>query len=145
MATVDPRVETINLLRSIDASLKALIGLQRAPAAATGERVDLDGPHGDPIVRAKDPRDWTGEPMKGRNFSQCPADYLDMIAERFDYFASKEEDPKKAKYNRLDAARARGWAQRVRSGHVPRTAPAGNDGDGFAEPDWEGSGFGSGF
>lgn len=142
MVAIDPRVETLTLLRSIDASLKAL--LHRAPAAAatSGERVDLDGPHGDPIVRAKDPRDWTGEPMKGRNFSQCPADYLDMIAERFDYFASKEEDPKKAKYNRLDAGRARGWAQRVRNGHVPQTVPAGDDGGGFAEPDWETSGFG---
>jgi hypothetical protein len=111
---VDPRVETLRLLQSIDASLKALLAKQGG--AAGPERVDLEGPHGDPIVKAKDPRDWTGEPMKGRHFSECPPDYLDMLAERFDYFASQEQDPKKAKYNRLDASRARGWALRIRQG-----------------------------
>jgi hypothetical protein len=121
MAT-DPREETIRLLRSIDGSLKSLLALQGG--ARQTERVDLDGPHGDPEVKAKDPRDWTGEPMKGRKFSECPADYLDMIAERFDYFAGKETDEKKAKYNRLDAARARGWAQRIRGGYVPAATPA---------------------
>ena len=110
--------ETLRLLRSIDASLKTLV--QRSAASApAGERVDLDGPHGDPVVKAKDPRDWTGDPMKGRHFSECPADYLDMLADRFDYFAGQEEDARKAKYNRLDASRARGWAQRKREGYVP--------------------------
>lgn len=134
MAT-DPRAETLNLLRSIDSSLKSLLALQGG--ARQTERVDLDGPHGDPIVKAKDPRDWTGEPMKGRHFSQCPPDYLDMIAERFDYFAGKEDDAKKAKYNRLDAVRARGWAQRLRSGFVPSSAPANAPDEGFGDGgDW---------
>jgi hypothetical protein len=122
--------EAIRLLRSIDSSLKSLLAMQGG--AHQTERVDLDGPHGDPVIKAKDPRDWTGEPMKGRKFSECPPDYLDMVAERFDYFASKEEDPKKAKYNRLDAARARGWAQRLRGGFKPSSEPqdAGNSGFG---------------
>lgn len=133
--------ESIRLLRSIDSSLKSLLALQGG--ARQTERVDLDGTHGDPVVKAKDPRDWTGEPMKGRKFSECPPDYLDMVAERFDYFASKEPDEKKAKYNRLDAARARGWAQRLRAGWQPSSEPqnAGNDGfeaDGWpAEPEWQ--------
>lgn len=134
MAT-DPRLESLRLLQSIDASLRTLVKqMQGGGAPAANEpAVDLEGPHGDPVVRAKDPRDWTGEPMKGRNFSQCPPEYLDMLAERFDYFASNEDDAKKAKYNRLDAARARGWARRIRQGWTPPQEPAFagvTDGDG---------------
>lgn len=123
MAAIDPRVESINLLRSIDATLK---GILRALSASTGAAIasdaDLDGPHGDPAIKAKDPRDWSGPPMTGRRFSECPPEYLDLLADRFDYFASKEEDAKKARYNQLDASRARGWAQRIRSGRVPQPA-----------------------
>lgn len=123
----DPRVESLALLRSIDASLKTLIRMQASttgPSASVASDADLDGQYGNPEVRAKDPRDWTGEPMKGRRFSECPPDYLDMIADRFDYFASKEEDPKKAGYSRKDAARARGWAKRIREGKVTVMAGA---------------------
>lgn len=126
MAT-DPRVETLNLLRSIDASLKTLVrqhGTSAPSGAPVASDADLDGQYGNPEVRAKDPRDWTGEPMKGRRFSECPPDYLDMLAERFDFFGSKEEDPKKAGYSRKDAARARGWAKRMREGRVPVMAGA---------------------
>lgn len=130
MAPIDPRVESINLLRSIDTTLKALLlvtsqARNDAPSgssAAVASDADLDGQYGDPEVRAKDPRDWSGPPMKGRHFSECPADYLDLIAERFDYFAGQETDAKKAGYNRKDAARARGWAKRIRAGRVPQAA-----------------------
>lgn len=128
MAT-DPREVSISLLRSIDASLKTLIRMQGnvgASAAPVASDADLDGQWGNPEVRAKDPRDWTGEPMKGRRFSECPAEYLDLLAERFDFFASRESDDKKAGYCRKDAARARGWAQRVRGGKVPALAAAGS-------------------
>jgi hypothetical protein len=139
MAT-DPREVSIRLLQSIDASLKTLIAMQRG-GGQPAERVDLDGPHGDPIVKAKDPRDWTGEPMKGRPFSQCPPEYLDMLADRFDYFASQEQDAKKARYNRLDAARARGWAERIRNGEGPKGEPefagvADGDGAEWGDPKW---------
>jgi hypothetical protein len=103
----------LELLARIAAGIERLIALQTPQKPV---RVDLDGPHGDPEVKAKDPRDWTGAPMKGRKFSECPAEYLDMLADRFDYFAEREEDAKKAGYDRLDAARARGWAERVRNG-----------------------------
>lgn len=118
--------ETLALLRSIDASLKMLVSQARGatPPLVADDR-DLDGAHGNPEIRAKDPRDWSGPPMKGRRFSECPADYLEMVAERFDYFAGKNDDPKKAAYERLDAARARGWAKRVREGKVPVGAGAG--------------------
>lgn len=121
--------EAVDLFKSIDRSLKAILGVLQAqggnPLAGQppsdgypAPDGDLDSKYGDPEVRAKDPRDWTGVPMKGLKFSECPAEYLDLLADRFDYFAGKEPDPKKANYNRKDAARARGWAARKRAGWV---------------------------
>ena len=86
---------------------------------------DLDGPYGDPEVKAKSPRDWTGPSMTGKHFSECPAEYLDLVADRLLYFAAQnaaDTDPeaqKKARYNRLDAGRAKGWAARIRAGYKP--------------------------
>ena len=92
-----------------------------APAEATD--ADLDGQYGDPIVRAKDPKDWTGAPQLGKKFSECPADYLDLVAARLDYFnttlGDDADDKKKRGYNTRDAARARGWAKRIRAGYKP--------------------------
>lgn len=143
MATTDPRVETIRLLTSIDITLKALllvVSESRGQTSATRPSpptVDLDGAHGDPVVKAKDPRDWTGPSMQGQRFSQCPPEYLDLLASRYDYFASKDgAEPKDIKYATLDAARARGWAARLRAGWTaPKHAEAAED---FAaqEPSW---------
>lgn len=136
----------IELLESIDKSLKQLLARQSAGSAASGGAVapdrDLDGKYGDPEVRMKDPRDWTGPVMKGRKFSECPPDYLDMIADRFDYFANKaDEEGEKLEngkpastYKRIDAARARGWAKRLRDGRHVQTQPPAASGlvDGWA-------------
>lgn len=128
----DPRVETLRLLQSIDSTLKALLLVmsegRNAPAAEVNDAA-LNGPYGDPIVKAKDPRDWSGDQMTGRNFSQCPPAYLDLLADRFDYFAGKEPDEKKAGYNRLDAKRARGWAARLRSGWTAPEPAAATSGE----------------
>lgn len=112
--------DTIALLTSIDTTLKHLLGL--AEARQQAPPVDLDSERGDFVVKAKDPRDWTGPPMTGRRLSECPATYLDLLAERYDFFNQKEADEKKRKYNALDAARARGWAARVRAGRKPTAA-----------------------
>ena len=142
MATSD---EALTLLRSIDASLKRLLQVLSGPArhevtpAFGAPEIapdrDLDGKYGDPIVRATDPRDWNGPSMKGNHFSQCPPEYLDMLAERFDYFAEKAErqgitasnGQPAAPYNRRDAARARGWAKRLRNGWTPPEPEGWND------------------
>ena len=112
--------ETLALLRSIDASLKRLVGNivatdkalgTTAPPTIASDR-DLDSQWGDPVVKARDPRDWTGAPQQGKKFSECPPEYLDMVADRLDYFSSQnpgetEEDQKKLKYQRLDAGDSR--------------------------------------
>lgn len=112
-------------LESLDAKLNDVLALLRAsapkPVAAAS---DLDGKYGNPVIKARDPRDWTGESMVGRLMSDCPAEYLDMVAERAEFFAGKNDEAQalanngqpKSKYDRLDAARARGWAARIRSG-----------------------------
>jgi hypothetical protein len=105
--------ETLRLLTSIDRRLEQLL-IALAPAQSND--TILSGPHGDPIVRAKDPKDWTGDSMKGKRFSECPPDYLEMVASRLDFFAAKNTDMEKQKWELLDARRARAWAARLRNG-----------------------------
>jgi hypothetical protein len=96
----------------------ALERLSPAPAPA----VDLDHPkHGDPTVPF-DPRSWKGPGFKGRPFSQCPADYLEELGKALAEMGANEPDAVKRKWKAVDAARARGWAERIRSGWKPRSA-----------------------
>ena len=138
--------ETLRLLTSIDLSLRKLVVIaerkaeervkaaHNAPGQTVAPDADLDGPYGNPSVKFN-PRDWTGESCKGLTFSECPAEFLDMLAETFDYFALKAEENNEttpagklvAPYKRKDAARARGWAARIRAGYKPPTSsPAGS-------------------
>lgn len=139
--------DVYDVLKSIDARLATLnahFGAGVRPAgsqASAGPTVasdgELDSQYGNPEVKAKDPRDWTGDSMKGRRFSECPPSYLDLVADRLVYFAEQAEEhmvdqqtpeteradlKKKAHYNRKDAARARGWAARLRNGWTPPAA-----------------------
>ena len=133
--------DAIDLLKSIDASLKQLVAQSRQaqPKAIATDR-DLDGAYGNPILKFL-PRDWTGESFKGRRFSDCPAPLLDLVAETFDYFATQAEQKDEranngkpvAAYKRADAARARGWAKRIREGrHVHASEPSNGDGGGWS-------------
>lgn len=87
---------------------------------------DLDSQYGDPQVK-KDPRDWTGEQIAPRPMSECPAEYLDILADFYSWQAAKAEEKNEvtsagkpvAPYRRQDAARARGWAKRIRAGWKP--------------------------
>jgi hypothetical protein len=122
--------DAIALLTEIRDLLKVMANQPKptqAPSALVASDSDLDGKYGNPVINAKDPRDWTGPPMKGRKFSECPPAYLDLVASRLDYFAQKADAEGKttssgkpvAPFNRADAARARGWAKRMRDGTVP--------------------------
>lgn len=114
--STDPRVLVLEAMREQTELLRQILAaLKPAPAS----NALLSGQYGDPIVKGKPPRDWTGESMEGRHFSECDPAFLDLLAERYDYFASKETDEKKAGYNVKDAQRARGWAARLRSGWKP--------------------------
>ena len=121
--------DAIALLTEIRDLLKAMANRPMPTQAQTAlaSDADLDGKYGNPAIAAKDPRDWNGPSMKGRLFSECPPEYLDLVASRLDYFAQKADAEGKttssgkpaAPFNRADAARARGWAKRMRDGKVP--------------------------
>jgi len=132
--------ESIRLLTSIDKKLDALIALIAAkgasvapavqpgsPASRPASEYEMTGEYGDPVVKMKDPKNWTGPTMQGRKFSECPPEYLDMVADRLEYFAMKSAETNelanngkpKADYQALDARRSRGWAARLRAGWKP--------------------------
>lgn len=113
--TDEQAVIMILRLASIDDGIKELLALSKSKKAGkVAPVVDLDVPTNDPLIKAKDPRDWSGPTMQGRHFSETSPEYLTLLAERYDYFASKEPDPQKKQYNQLDAARARAWAARLK-------------------------------
>lgn len=123
--------ETLTLLRRIAVAVEKLAAQSPASCGAVASDRDLDGRYGDPELRLT-PRDWTGPNYKGRRFSQCPPELLDMVADTLEWAAGKSEEKGEmtekgkpvAQYKRADAARARGWAARIRSGrHVQTTEP----------------------
>ncbi len=137
------------LLASIDGTLKAMLALaQKRTAKVAGATVasdhDLDGRFGDPELKFT-VRDWTGPSFKGSHFSECPPDLLDMVAESLDYFASQSEVKGEttakgkpiAEFRRADAARARGWAKRMRDGkHAAPTITEPTGEDWAADKEW---------
>lgn len=107
------------------------------PAAAGGSSAgavapdhDLDSEYGDPEIR-RDPKRWTGDSFVGHRYSQTPPEYLDTLASQLDWQADRDEESDardnkgrpKAQYARRDAARARGWAARLRAGFVAAPPP----------------------
>lgn len=152
--STDPRAETLRLLTSIDVTLKQILSaVSRAPGpVASGPRIaddrDLDSKYGDPAVKFN-PKDWSGESFKGSPMSLCPPDFLDQLAESFDYFAEKNagvlttSGQPKAEFDRRAARRARGWARRLRTkanGGAPE--PTTNSAPAWTGNDWPtGEGF----
>jgi hypothetical protein len=106
--------------------------LEAKPTAASGGDVaddqDLDGKYGDVELRYPlkekywtEPQDISPETPK--RMSQCEPEYLDAVAKYLAacaYMARKGGDEKKAGYKDKDAARARGWAKRLRNGYAPK-------------------------
>lgn len=146
--TAQPDSSAHSLKRIADALEKILARMApNAPPPPPGEEVasdgDLNGQYGDPEIK-KDPRDWSGPSYVGMRYSDAPAEYLDLLAGflrwkagKNDDDAAKETDAEKkkklvkyAKYARTDAARARGWAHRKRSGWAKsEEAPSGGGWD----------------
>jgi hypothetical protein len=120
--------EIRDLLKVIASGAKPTAVAKSIPVVASES--DLLGPYGDEVVKFM-PRDWAGEDFARCRMSECPAELLDMLAETYDYFAQKNESANavtasgkpKADYDRRSAARARGWAARVRAGKVTRPEP----------------------
>ena len=130
MSNIEDQLDRIERkLDTLLAALKAqpLGGGSRAAAGSGGAHgdidADIDGPRGDPEVRFV-PKRWTGADVKGRKFSECEPEFLDMLADAYEWFAQRDDEQNavdkngapKSKWSRLDAARARAWANRLRGG-----------------------------
>jgi hypothetical protein len=125
-------------LEKVIAGFRAALG--GGAIAATADAAsdsDLDGQYGNEKIQMT-PRDWKGAPRKGWLMARCEPDFLDVYAEAKMHFATKDEaagETRKAHYGRLSAARARGWAKRLRAGWTPQTsfgegdAPSANAGN----------------
>lgn len=105
---------------------------------------DLEGPYDDPEVRATEVKGWSGPSMAGRPYSDCPSEFLLKLADRLEWIANKCEasgelaknGKPRAEYVRLDAARARGWAEKNTASGQHRTRSAS---DFLAGPDEHGT------
>lgn len=111
-------------LAMVEAKLAALEAAAKAKPEAGLPTVNLDSEHGDPVVR-KDPPRWPGDTFVGKRYSDCTPEYLESLAGFLAWKAKKNDadgKTKYAEYDRLDAARAQGWAARIRAGHGKATA-----------------------
>lgn len=113
----------LDALEKANAELRARLEALEAATGLFASDKDMGSQYGDPVVRL-DLRDWRGPKCKGKRYSQCPAEFLDMLADYLAYSAAnpKPGGEKYAKGNALDAKRARSWARRNRAGLPP--APA---------------------
>lgn len=133
-AATNPYVKRLEDLEREVAELKRIVGAIGAVFTGGGQEVadddELDSKFGDPIIK-KDPteRFWKGSGFVGKHLSECSPEYLDALAKYKDVCAKlKEKDGSEAKkkyaaYDRADAARARGWARRLRAGWTPPEKP----------------------
>ena len=145
IAKLEARVEH---LERIITGLAAVFGGGGADGATDRE---LDSDKGDPDVRFS-PRGWSGEPVaKGTKFSRCPADFLDALADAYDFFAQRNDaegatsgGKPKSYWDRRSSKLARGWSRRIRAGWTPPPPPPrpnfGSASNGAAP---NGTGFGS--
>lgn len=105
--------DEIRVLKSLTAFL---LNAQGGGAQRVADDADLDSDRGDPEVKFS-PRRWKGQDYKGHRFSLCDPDFLDAYAEALQYSSEhpKTGREKYARFDAMDAARARGWAKRLRS------------------------------
>lgn len=116
------------------AALRARVdAIENASGLYVSEK-ELDSPKGSPEVKFQ-PRDYRGASMVGRKYSACTPEFLDLLAEALQYSGThpKPDKIQFAKFNLLDAARARSWARRLRAGWKPPAA----DVDDSDTPDYD--------
>ncbi len=107
----------------------------RTDGGAVADDRDLDGLYGNFQVK-RDPPRWDGQSYVGFKLSETEPAYLDCLASFKEWQADKDEQQGKkdakgrptAPMNRKDAARARGWAARLRNGWTDGGGHANGDG-----------------
>lgn len=103
------------------AAIKAVFLPRGGGDVEPADDAELDGRYGDPQIR-KDPsaKYWSGESYVGCRLSETSTEYLQaFITWKLACAAMSAKDPARAKYadyDRKDAARAKGWILRMKSG-----------------------------
>lgn len=136
--TTEEKIDAIySMLVELTATKKATA--RKEAETAVADDADLDGKYGDEeIKRMPSAKYWPGEDFTGRRMSETTVQFLEAFAKYKNACAwanEKEGNPDKAKYagyDRKSAARARGWAQRLKNGW---TAPATSSGGDFPADD----------
>lgn len=143
--------ELLQTLEAINARLSRIEAKLGAPPATTSrtpdvaDASDLDGKWGDEDIKFM-PRDWVEPDFTGMKMSQCSVEFLEAYAKMKDWQAERDASQGKvtssgkptAPFNRKSAARARGWAQRMRTGAVKSKAASASMGSdsGWAPSKW---------
>lgn len=119
----------VEALEKVVAALRGVF-VPKSGGVEPADDDELDGKYGDPAIRRDPPEKyWRGDRYVGCHLSECPADYLEAWAKyKLACAFVADKDPAKAKYanyDRKDAARALGWARRIKAGqHTPKARPA---------------------
>lgn len=103
-------------MREAYAALRARVAYLEEASGLFAPDTSLDRPKGDPVVRFP-PRSWQGPDFSGKRYSQCSPEFLECLASFLTWAADHPKEGKEqyASSNRLDAARARSWARRLRA------------------------------
>lgn len=114
--------EILKALARVEAKLDRVLAAQASGGGGGSLPIaddrDLDGQHGDPAIKFTPKRGYSGPDMKGQRMSEASPEFLDAYADALQYASEhpREGKEKYARYDALDAARARGWAKRLRGG-----------------------------
>lgn len=123
--TIDEKLDLIIQMLKAGAA-PAAKGAPAKETPAADER-DLDSEHGSPEVK-KNPKGWDGDDFVGKRLHECSPEFLDAYAKHADNLAQwldgkgqagemgNNGKPIDGYWKRKDAARARGWAKRLRAG-----------------------------
>jgi hypothetical protein len=116
--------DVLEKMRAAYAELRARVAYLEKHLEIFASDEDLAHPQGDPQVKFP-PKSWRGENYTGKRYSECSPDFLEVLAGTLDWMADNPQAGKEkfAKYNRLDAKRARSWARRLRVGWTPPPPP----------------------
>ena len=113
--------EILVALKRIEGKVDSLIAQKALAAMPTiADDASLDSKDGNPVVKITIKK-WHGPVCKGRKYSECSPEFLDVLANTLTWMAENPQAgrEKYSRYNMLDAARARGWAKRLRGGWKP--------------------------
>jgi hypothetical protein len=135
MLTIEERVEALE--RRLSAMEAKAVVAAKPSGPVTADDTDLDSEWGNFEIR-KDPARWKGKSYVGKRLSETEPQYLECMADFKTWLAGRQDDAgevdkngkPKSYWAKKDAARALGWAERLRNRMTPGEAAAASIDDG---------------